>query len=70
MDLQPPAYGNHDLWVKCMTSAEYKTSILVVLTVKSKLGSSHGIYDLTFVTIRLVDYGKCWWMTVEVEENR
>jgi hypothetical protein len=33
--------GNHDLWVKCTTSAEcLKTDILVVLTVMSGLESS------------------------------
>ena len=33
--------GRHDLWVKCATSAEYKTDISAVLTVKERLGPSH-----------------------------
>ena len=66
---EPRAHGNHDLWVKCITSAECKTGILAVLTVMSKLGSSHGIYDLAYVNLRLVGYGKCWWMPVEVKED-
>jgi hypothetical protein len=33
--------GNHDLWVKCATSAEcYETDISVVLVVMSVQGSS------------------------------
>jgi hypothetical protein len=33
--------GNHDLWVKCVTSAEcLKTDISVVLAVMSSQGSS------------------------------
>jgi hypothetical protein len=33
--------GNHDLWVKCATSAEcYETDISVVLAIMSGQGSS------------------------------
>jgi hypothetical protein len=37
----PRQKGNHDLWVKCATSAEcYETDISVVLAVMSGQGSS------------------------------
>ena len=38
--------GEHDLWVKCTTSAECKTDISAVLAVKSGLGLVHDQWNM------------------------
>ena len=41
----PGGTGEHELWVKCTTFAEYKIDISVVLTVKSSL-NPHMVIEL------------------------
>ena len=61
----PGDTGEHELWVKCTTSAECKTNISVVLTVMSGLDPHMIIkleddlnrwvtYDVTIVTLLLL----------------
>ena len=49
--------GEHDLWVKCTTSAECKTDISAVLAVKSGLGLVHDQMDGLVDRCGLVSFG-------------